>query len=166
VVLSGRRSNPRRPAWPAETRAEVADPAGLSPINAALTRRSGQRSNPPTERADGTTEGPRGQRRRRIGRVPDHQRLELIERYQAGERAHALSKVYNLHRATVASILSPAGVRRPRTLTADEIAKSIEKYTAGWSLARIGELLGRDPETIRRALIQVGVARRNAWERS
>jgi hypothetical protein len=100
-----------------------------------------------------------------MGRVPEHQRLELIERYQAGERPYALAKVYNLYRTTIASILTSAGVRRPRSMTRNEVAESIEKYTSGYSLARIGDLLGRDPETIRRALIRESVTRRNAWAR-
>jgi DNA-directed RNA polymerase specialized sigma24 family protein len=96
------------------------------------------------------------------------QRTELIERYQAGERAHVLARAYGIHRATVAEILERAGVRRSRSMTVEERQEAVSRYAEGWSCARIGELLGRDASTVHRALVAAGVRMRDVrgWERT
>jgi hypothetical protein len=94
-------------------------------------------------------------------RLRVNEQAELIERYLAGERAHDLAAAYGLHRNTVADLLTTAGLRRPRSMTKDEIAESVQLYQTGWSCARIGNHLGRDDSTVWLALKAAGVRLRD-----
>lgn len=98
-------------------------------------------------------------------RLRASEKAELIARYVKGERAHELAAAFNLHRSTVASVLQEAGVRRPRSLTPDEIAEGVRLYEQGWSCARIGEHLDRNANTVWRALGSAGIKTRDSHGR-
>ena len=57
------------------------------------------------------------------------------------------------------------GVRRPRSLTPDEVDRARELYLPGQppGAGRVG--LGRSAETVRRALVGAGVPMRRPWSR-
>jgi hypothetical protein len=66
----------------------------------------------------------------------------------------------------VLSILDDHGVtRRHQPLTEDQVQQATELYQQGWSLAQVGEHLGRDATVILLVLKRAGVARRRPWER-
>jgi DNA-directed RNA polymerase specialized sigma24 family protein len=96
--------------------------------------------------------------------LTDYERVELLERYLSGERAFQLAEIFNINRRTVADILVKAGVRRPRSMTAQERKDAVQLYADGWSCARIGEELGRNHGTVWLALQAAGVALREPWE--
>ena len=97
--------------------------------------------------------------------LTDDKRVDLLERYMSGERAFELARAFNLDRRTVASILSRAGVRRPRSMSAEDRAEATQLYEQGWSCARIGEHLGRNHSTVWLALKAAGVELREPWSR-
>ncbi len=90
-------------------------------------------------------------------RLTDSQKAELISRYVAGGQAFRLAIEFGLHRATVASILVRADVRRPRLMTEQERAQAVELYAQGWTCKRIGEELGRSRDAVRLALHVAGI---------
>jgi DNA-binding NarL/FixJ family response regulator len=116
---------------------------------------------PPARPSDQPKRKPRQLQRR----LSADQQTELLARYLSGERAHRLAQAFGVHRGTVAKLLADNDVRRPRSLTAEEIAESIELYRQGWSCRRIGEQLGRDDGTIWLVLKKGGVELRPPWTR-
>jgi tetrahydromethanopterin S-methyltransferase subunit G len=76
------------------------------------------------------------------------------------------AQAFDVHRTTVARLLADNDVRRPRSLTNDEIEESMKLYQRGWSCQRIGEKLGRDDGTIWLALKKAGVELRQPWTRA
>jgi hypothetical protein len=104
----------------------------------------------------------KGITKQRQRRLTATEQAELIDRYRKGERAYVLAAAFRVHRETVAELLERAGVRRPRSLTAGEIATAVTLYQqAGWSCARIGGHLGRAANTVRLALKAAGVEMRD-----
>jgi len=90
-------------------------------------------------------------------RLDEAQRSDLLRRYVAGERAYELASLFGVDRRTVAHILDCEGVKRSRSMTADEIAEAIERYNRGESCAEIGRALTRNHGTIWLALKAAGV---------
>lgn len=90
-----------------------------------------------------------------------------MEAYQAGASQRELAKRYGIHRTTVTAHLERAGVavRPTDKLTQDDIAKAAELYTQGWSLARIGDVLGVHPHSVRNRLLAMGVRMRDTHGR-
>jgi hypothetical protein len=63
--------------------------------------------------------------------------------------------------ATVLALLERHRVsRRGRVLTPDHIERAVSSYASGRSCASIGKELPVNPETVRQALLKVGVAMR------
>ena len=74
-------------------------------------------------------------------RLADSDRIEVLERYQAGETANALADAFDVNRATIFAILQRAGLKsRYRILTDRDVASATAMYEAGQSLARIATL--------------------------
>jgi hypothetical protein len=94
-------------------------------------------------------------------RLTAEEQRELIERYLDGERAYQLAEAFEVDRSSVSRLLADVGIRRPRSLTPDEIAECVELYAQGWSCQRIGQRLGRDHGTIWLALKVRGVKLRD-----
>lgn len=101
----------------------------------------------------------------RVGQLSLTERQRIVTRYEAGEKAKDLATAFKVDRGTVTSVLVEAGVRRPRSLTTDEITTATDLYLAGSSLAQVGRDLGRSAETVRQALLATGLAMRPPWAR-
>jgi hypothetical protein len=97
-------------------------------------------------------------------RLTADQQAELINRYLEGERAYQLADAFRVDRSTVSRLLADVGIRRPRSLTPDEIAESVELYAQGWSCERIGQRFGKNHGTIWLALKAEGFRLRQPWE--
>ena len=77
-----------------------------------------------------------------------------------------LAEAFEISRTTLDRLLTTNGLRRPRSMTAEEVAKATELYEQGWSCQRIGVHLGWDHATAWRALGLAGVELRPPWKRS
>ncbi len=93
------------------------------------------------------------------------QQAELISRYLAGDTAHQLAETFRVHRTTVAKLLVDAGIRRPRSLTPEQVQEAIRLYADGWSCEHIGQHFGRDHSTIWLALKRADVKLRDTHGR-
>jgi hypothetical protein len=75
---------------------------------------------------------------------------QLIADYRAGEPSTALMSKYQLGKGTVLGILENHGVaRRGQPLTPEQCEEAIERYLAGWSMAKVGRHFGRAHTVIR-----------------
>jgi IS30 family transposase len=84
----------------------------------------------------------------------------FIDGYEAGRTANELGEEVGVSRQTIVRHLKKNGITtRRRPITEDEPDRAIGLYKQGWSLAKIGELLNRDPTTISHMLEQAGVQR-------
>jgi hypothetical protein len=104
-----------------------------------------------------------GQAPRVVDRLGPDVIAQLVAEYQAGEPSTTLTTRYGVGKGTVLRLLREHSVtvRQPPTQDADA-AQAIELYQQGWSLARVGQKLNRDPATIRNILIRAGIPRRDA----
>jgi DNA-directed RNA polymerase specialized sigma24 family protein len=115
---------------------------------------------------EGTEHEPSVRPIQRQTRLDETQRRELAQRHLAGERAFELASAFNVNRRTVAQILIDAGIRRPRSMTTDEVTNAIERYAQGESCADIGRALGRNHGTVWLALKAAGVELRDTHGRA
>jgi DNA-binding CsgD family transcriptional regulator len=93
------------------------------------------------------------QRRLRPNEITD-----LAARYKAGATVYELADRFRIHRGTVSSLLERQGVpRREHSLTSSQIAKAIDLYSSGHSLAKIAPELACNPSTVWLALLKAGV---------
>lgn len=77
-----------------------------------------------------------------------------------------LSRRYGVARQTVLEHMRRQDIpRRHPRLTPDDITKAAGLYQVGNSFATIGRVLGVDPETVRRALTNLGVPVRDCHGR-
>jgi hypothetical protein len=91
---------------------------------------------------------------------------QLVADYQAGLSTTVLTSKYSLGKGTVLRILDDHGVtRRHQPLTEEQMQQAVELYQQGWSLARVGQYLGRDASMIHLTLKRVGMARRDCHGR-
>ncbi len=73
---------------------------------------------------------------------------------------------WQVHRTTVAGHLRRAVVElRRQGLSEEQLGEAVRLYGEGWSLQRLAERYGCDPETARAYLKRVGVRMRWPWER-
>jgi DNA-binding CsgD family transcriptional regulator len=106
---------------------------------------------------------PAGQRLQVQRRLDEHQILELVRRYVAGESVRELAGGFGIHRTTVLEHLAKRDVeRRPnrRKLTDAQVAEAARIYKGGGSLEDLGQQFGVSAETVRKELRQAGVTRR------
>jgi hypothetical protein len=108
---------------------------------------------------------PKRRRKQQQRRLSVDEQVQLIERYLSGERPYLLAEAFGIQRSSVSELLARTGVRRSRSMTRDEINTAKELYAQGWSLVRIGKRIDRDANTIRHALIAVGVRMRDSHGR-
>jgi hypothetical protein len=91
---------------------------------------------------------------------------QLVADYEAGATSLDLMASYSLGKGTVLRLLRQHGATlRQQPLTTEQIAKSIELYQQGWSLAKIGRLFGREHTVIRAVLVRAGIPRRDSHGR-
>jgi len=91
---------------------------------------------------------------------------ELVASYRAGATVYQLANEFQIHRATVSLLLERQRVpRRNRPLSPAQIEKARMLYATGQSLAKVGSVLGCDANTVRLALVRVGVRMRDCQGR-
>jgi hypothetical protein len=88
---------------------------------------------------------------------------EMANSYERGTATTELTQRYGLGKGTVLRLLHEQGVvLRHQPLATESAAEAIALYQAGWSLARIGTKMQRQPTVIRDLLERSGVARRDS----
>jgi transposase len=91
---------------------------------------------------------------------------EVAARYVAGESLDDLAAEHGVDRHTITRMVQRAGVAirrpgRPGTLADEEIPTVIARYTSDprrWNLTALAEAHGTSRKSIRRALVDAGVA--------
>ncbi|WP_240437762.1 MarR family transcriptional regulator [Sciscionella marina] len=87
---------------------------------------------------------------------------DLVEGYLAGATVYQLAEKFGISRATVSAILHRQEVpMRRQGLAVEQVDDAVYLYEQGWSLVRIGERHGVDPETVRQRLRARGVVMRD-----
>ena len=109
--------------------------------------------------------------RKKQARLTDSDRIEVLERYVAGEAATALAEEFGVHRATIFSFLRRVGIRtRYRILNEDDVDVARTMYESGQSLASIGEHFGVSDRTVlnvfRRLEMPTRAAGTNQWSQN
>jgi len=101
-----------------------------------------------------------------------HQRLrqpeieELVASHKAGATVYQLAETFRIHRHMVSLLLERQRVaRRNRPLSPMQIDQARRLYATGQSLASVGKQLGCHANTVRLALIKVGVRMRDSHGR-
>lgn len=90
---------------------------------------------------------------------------QILARYAAGASARDLAAEFGVHRHTITKHLRDHGVQTVNRFSEADSQTAIDLYAQGWSLARIGERLGRDHTVIRNALERARVQRRDTHGR-
>lgn len=102
-------------------------------------------------------------RRRKWKRLNDDARAQVVARYSAGETTTVLAKDYDVAKSTIIGILRANNVVvRRQPMTVDQVSEAARLYEAGLSLSQVAEALGVNQETMRIAIINVGVKIRPA----
>lgn len=102
-------------------------------------------------------------RRRKWKRLNDDARAQVVARYSAGETTTVLAKDYDVAKSTIIGILRANNVVvRRQPMTADQVSEAARLYESGLSLSQVAEALGVNQETMRVAIINVGVKIRPA----
>jgi hypothetical protein len=90
----------------------------------------------------------------------------LVADYEAGTPTTQLTTRYHLGEGTVLRLLhSHDATLRHQPLTDEEIAKAIQLYEQGNSLATVGQHFGREATVIRDVLKRAGIPRRDSHGR-
>lgn len=99
--------------------------------------------------------------RRKWTRLTDDQRSSVIHRYEDGETSTRLAAEFGVAKSTILSILRTNAVRvRRQPLTAEEVTDAARLYESGSSLSQVATELKVNQETMRVAIIAVGVTLR------
>lgn len=94
-------------------------------------------------------------------RLSDEQRAEVARCYEAGDTTTQLAKVYGVAKSTIIGILRERiVVVRRQPLTPENVSEAKRLYESGLSLSQTAERLSVNQETMRMAIIRVGVALR------
>ena len=96
---------------------------------------------------------------------PEHEQA-IVAEYQVGTTTYQLARKYGIHRNTIGRILKRRGVEmRMQGLSPAQVSEAVGLYEGGWSLARIGEHLHVDANTVRARLLERGVRMRDTQGR-
>lgn len=91
---------------------------------------------------------------------------QLIDEYQAGMPTTELARTFGVGKGTIIRLLHAAGVpMRRQGPSAEQVREAVRLYAQGLSLAVVGERLGFDAHTVRRALLRAGVVMRDSHGR-
>ena len=94
-------------------------------------------------------------------RLRDAELDRLVAGYQSGATVYELADQFGVHRHTVSDILERNDVpRRYQKLSSEQIETARSLYRSGLSLTKIGHQVDRSAETIRQALLRVGIQMR------
>lgn len=101
--------------------------------------------------------------RRKWKRLNDEARAQVVARCSAGDTTTALAKDYDVAKSTIIGILRANNVVvRRQPMTADQVSEAVRLYESGLSLSQVAEALSVNQETMRVAIIKVGVKIRPA----
>ena len=101
--------------------------------------------------------------RRKWKRLNDEARAQVIARYSAGDTTTALAKEYDVAKSTIIGILRANNVVvRRQPLTTEQVNEAARLYESGLSLSQVAEALRVNQETMRVAIIKIGVKIRPA----
>jgi DNA-binding CsgD family transcriptional regulator len=79
----------------------------------------------------------------------------LVAEYRAGASVYELQERHGVHRNTIAKHLRDHGLRLGRQpLSTAEVHRACELHAEGLSLNAIGRKMGRDPKTVKTALVE------------
>lgn len=96
--------------------------------------------------------------RRKWTRLDDEERADVAARYAAGETSTALAAEHGVAKSTILGILrANSVVVRRQPMTADQVAEAASLYESGLSLSRVAAELKVNQETMRMAILKVGV---------
>lgn len=91
-------------------------------------------------------------------RLSDADRTEVLTRYEAGETSTALAADYGVAKSTILGILrSNNVVVRRQPLTSQQVSEAARLYESGLSLSQVAGQLSVNQETMRVAMLDVGV---------
>jgi hypothetical protein len=90
----------------------------------------------------------------------------LITGYQAGATVYDLGRQLGIDRRTVSQILHRHDVPIRGRLSPEQVADARRLYEDGWSLARIGQKFDTTANTVRKRLLECGVAMRDTQGRA
>ena len=91
---------------------------------------------------------------------------ELVAGYRAGATVYQLANEFRIHRGTVSLLLERQRVPlRNRPVSPAQIEQARVLYATGQYLAKVGKQLGCDANTVRLALVKVGVRMRDSHGR-
>ncbi|RRJ85702.1 hypothetical protein EG850_12325 [Gulosibacter macacae] len=100
--------------------------------------------------------------RRKWTRLNAEARAAVVERYSAGEPSTKLAAEYGVAKSTILSVLRANNVVvRRQAITPEQVAEAVRLYTdEELSLSQVAARLPVNQETIRLALLKVGVTLR------
>jgi DNA invertase Pin-like site-specific DNA recombinase len=106
-------------------------------------------------------------RPRRVHPLTAEQIHELISAYEAGAPVSDLAKRFHIHRSTVFDHLNRQERRPGRypALDTEAVDEAVGLYQSGMSLREVGLVVGVHADTVRRALIRVGITMRDSQGR-
>ncbi|MCU1367528.1 MAG: hypothetical protein JWN39_3167 [Ilumatobacteraceae bacterium] len=108
------------------------------------------------------------QLKQRQTRLNEADQALAIVAYRTSGSINVVAREFGINRRTAANILERHSLDRYyNVLTAEHIREAATLYRDGWSLAKLGQHLGVDAGTVRRALRKAGVTMRpvgtNQW---
>lgn len=87
------------------------------------------------------------------------QHAQVVARYEAAETSTALATEYRVAKSTILGILrANNAVLRRQPLTTEQVSEAARLCESGVSLSQVAERLSIDQETVRVAILNVGVA--------
>jgi hypothetical protein len=87
---------------------------------------------------------------------------QLVADYQSGITTTQLMKDYKISKTSVLKLLKNAGVKmRHQSLTKEQVNEAAVLYEGGRSLAVVAATMGLPQESLRRAMITIGMKMRS-----
>ena len=102
----------------------------------------------------------------RQNRLDDDSVGALVSKYKGGATVYELADQFDCHRTTISSVLKAQGVEvRHAPMAEEQVDRAAELYASGLSLAKVGQLMCVNAETVRQRLLKRGVALRGPNEK-
>jgi transposase-like protein len=100
--------------------------------------------------------------RRKWTRLTPEQRQDVVDRYRAGEHTTTIAKSFDVAKSTIIKVLRDNDVpMRRQAMTPEQVTEGVQLYVdEELSLSHVAERLGVVQETMRLALLDVGVTLR------
>lgn len=99
--------------------------------------------------------------RRLRRRLSSQERAELVARYRAGEDTPALSREYGISKCGLLHLLGKEGVTmRKQPMAPPDAKRAVRLYESGMSITEVVDQVGYSYSTIRKCLVENGVAMR------